>query len=266
VVAYLENYRVCFKITGLNQELSLEEATKAMDTYVKDFEEQFGGMNVTRNNTGKVDVISTTDLFTGAILVDTQLYRELLRTDLHDVDIQLTHRQEELVRAFASRHLVNYYQLYSVLFHRRIVAQHMSLPVKCHFVKGLFQPLLVETDGLPSPFRYGEHSYMYSVLRKNEEFLERREEGVRKLNLSCIAMCDIAQTFGAEVVKELDRRCFMLMLSLACLDVLDRDASIALSKRYGRTFNRIMGDRAAATLFSQMIKYARSAQTALKVV
>lgn len=268
ITASLENYRVVFKNSRYGNTIDTETGVARLEKAVQLFESDFGsilqGYHRGKGNDEEVQVHACVDSFTGAVIIETDAYRELIKQRLHSSEIQLSAKQEVLVRKFAVYHLQNYCEVFTLLLNRRIVAQHMPIIIKCHMVKGLFQPLIVETANLPSPFKYDENKWLYELLRASEVFLERQEDGVRKLNFSCIAMCDIATAFGTVPVQELDRRAFIVMLTLVCLSQLDQAASQETFKRFGYYTQRIRNGGPWRVLFDAMSNYAFSRNKSLK--
>lgn len=257
ITASLENYRVVFKNSRYGHIIDSGNGIARLHQAVQSFEEEFGGIlqgytRGTSDNGDEVQVHACVDSFTGAVIIETDSYRELIKQRLHSSEMQLTVTQEVIVRKFAVRHLQNYCEIFTLLFNRRIVAQHMPIMIKCHMVKGLFQPLVVETVNLPSPFRYDENKWLYDVLRPSEVFLEHKEDGVRKLNFSCVAMCDIASAFNTRTIQELDRRSWVVMLTLICLSQLSQESSQETFKRFGYYTQRLKEGAPERALFDAM--------------
>lgn len=272
VLASLDNYHVYFR-TQDGEILEVEGVESLLTNIIVEFERKYAQMrlgfkqeHVDLENSAIANVEASADMFTGAIVIRSALYREMSKLELHSHDVQLSAKQAELVREFAVEFIENYYHIYCTMFHRRIVAQHMPMQVKAHFVKGLFQPLIVETDLIRSPFKYGENEWIYALFKPCEVYLERKEHSVRKLNLSCLAMCDVARIYNTDVVTEMDKRQFLLLLCMSCLHVLDIERSVALTARYKRVYNSILATESGKNLMSQMINYAESSHRQLKVV
>lgn len=263
----LENWHTVFELPNYSDVISVETCDKQLEKMVMDFERTYGRLFAGyRENSNEVQIFNFVDPFTGAVVVETQTYRELVDERLHDQSIRYTAEQERLARQFNVQQLQNYFEIYLNLMNRRLVAQHMPMLIKSHMVKGLFQPMIVETAGIISPFKYGENQALFGVLRPFETYLERKDESIRKLNFSCIAMCDIASAFGIQPIKELDRRNFMVMMTLAMLSKWSQDASQFFYQRYGYFTTRIRENSDEFALLTIMSNVAQGNNMGLKVV
>lgn len=282
-LARLESWQVVFSTSRHGSFVEAVTYDHKLDAMVRDFEAHYGKLlqgyrsaedeerharflqgESSESVDSNIAIHGSVDPFTGAVCLETDTYRELVAARNHELGKQFTSTQETLLREFTVKQLHDYYEIFINLLNKRLVAQHMPIMIKCHMVKGLFQPIIVETPNIVSPLRYGEALWLYSLLQPNEVFLERQDDGIRKLNLSCEAMCDIASTFGIDPVRELDRRQFMLMMCLTCLRRLDPDSAKEMYQRYGYFTRRIMESGGAARLFARMQDFARN--TSLKVV
>lgn len=228
------------------------------------------------------------DSFTGAIVLETVLFHEMAKPELHDGTQQFQAGVYELLRAFVAEYTENWFEVYIYLFNRRIAAQHMPFSVRGHFVSGLFQPLMVETKQIISPLSFGENKWMYSVLQPYEEYLHLPGENDKRISLSCVAMCDIASVFGTVTMFELDRKLWVFLVVLMLLLCLEDSRSSAFANKYPRLFSQVLANprltlerqgrlltaeeqdnlshREYATLFAHMTNYAQTKDKQLKVI
>ena len=268
VVVRAENYHEYFVLAGRDSRLDTDRIYGLMSAAVHKFEQEFGVLlrPYDAENEENFGVTCSVDSFTGAIVIETFAYKELISKRLHNSDLQLSVKQAELIKKFAVSQWVDYYDLYCKLFNRRLLSQYMPYKIKSHFVAGLFQPLVVETELLPSPLTYGEASWLYSYLRTREVLLESRAETARKITITAISSYDIAQLFQCNIIREWDRKAFMFVLTIAALDQLDREAGVALTKQHKYTFNKIMNDQNTTNLLSNIMQYGLDINKSLRVV
>lgn len=284
ITACLQNYHVTFNVAGTQNEIPSDVADAMITSYLLEFREKYdsvlAGTNIVTDG-----VEADVDSFTGAVIIETPSYKRLLEQDMHDLRHQFNQKVTALAHDFIVDYTSNWFDNYLCLFNRRIAAQHMPINVRSHFVSGLYQPLVVGTSKLPSPLSYGCNEWFLNILHNDEEYLETDTGSNRKLNLSCIAMCDIAKAFNTPVVFELDRKVWMLMVELLLLSKLDDAASSMMVRRYQHLFQKAVYDplqnsrsegriltedqkrdavhRSSAQLFSAMMNYATKLNTQL---
>lgn len=104
--------------------------------------------------------------------------------------------------------------------------------VRAHFVHGLYQPLVIGTELVPSPFAYEECSWVERVYGRQSKTLES-VASQRHVDIQCISMADIKDRLKLEfVVRDLNRRTFMFMLIYLSLAMLGSNALDEFSSRY----------------------------------
>lgn len=288
VVVSLLNYRVVFSVLGSNEEIASEAGENMITQVIKDYGSRYDEILSGARGIVADEVSASVDTFTGAVILETPAYQALSREDMHRVGVQHSTTVSQLVHDFVAEYTMDYFDSYVYLLNRRIAAQHMPIMVRGHFVSGLFQPLVVGTKAIPSPFVYGENHWFHDILASQEEYLERSMDSTRKLDLSCVAMCDICSTFQTPVIYELDRKVFMLMLELILLSQLNQESSAVLIKKYNHLFKRALYNpeqaarsagqrlteeqladakhRNAAQLFTDMMDYTTKLRTAIRTV
>lgn len=262
IVAGLNNYHAEFMEYGTDTFLSEEWGYRKIDQALAEFDKQY----VTSGWKQAERVDSYVDTYSGAVVIETPLYQTLSSIDTHAVSVQYNAADKAKVLEFASDHISNYYDIYLYLYNRRIAAQHMSIMARSHFVAGFYQPLVVESQGITSPLGYGENSWFHAMLGNGEKYLEHATDSIRKLNLSCIAMCDIAGVFGVAPIQEFDRKRWMLLCCLVMLSQLDPAKAKALSQKYGRMTQAIFDTQAEINLWSAMMQKATKVRTSIGVV
>lgn len=288
IVAHLSNYKVIFETLGSGGlSISADQAEKHMYQKIQAFQEKYDSV-LAGTDIDPTQIIMSVDQFTGAVVIETPSYKELLRKEMHELDKQYSKRISDLTRDFITDYTANWFDSYVYLFNRRIAAQHMSIAVRGHFVAGLYQPLVVGTKSFPSPILYGRNRWLYDIFSGSEEYLERPADSNRRLELSCVAMCDVCSVFNTPVIFELDRKVWMLMIELLLLSKLSEEASTAVIKRYNSLFRkalynpvnssrnegRILTDDQAllaehhnnAQLFAAMMDYASKIDKQLRTV
>ena len=262
---YMSSFKEVYRVSGTQKELTSEQAEEMINSAITEFRTKYDSVLV---GTGydPNEVSGTVDSFSGAIILNSKSFTVLASEENHRTGVQHTANVAALLKQFMVEYICNYYDIYVYLLNRRISAQHMPSIMKAHFTHGLFQPIIVSTADIKTPLAYDENAWMHHAFRSEEKYLERQEDGNRKLNLSCIAMCDIARIFNAPIVLDMDRKEFVLITLLCVLSQLDQTASQELSKKYSSTFSNVMNERSRVELFSAMMKYATKTRTALKVV
>lgn len=287
VAAHLSNYKLAFDVLGLNQDLSASFGELMINQEIRRFRDAYDEiLNGTGLDADALDM--SVDQFTGAVIIETPAYRELIKREMHETGRQYNHTMTALIRQFMVEYTVNWFDNYVYLFNRRIAAQHMPIMVRGHFVAGLYQPLIVGTKSLPSPLLYGANQWFYNLLSGGEEYLERSSDSTRKLDLSCVAMCDVADTFHTPVIYELDRKVWMLMVELVVLSKLSEEATSEVTKKYNFLFRKALYNplessrsegrmlteeqrdaaihRNNAQLFSSMVDFVSKMDTQLRTV
>ena len=265
VLASVHSFKEIYEVSGSNKELGEETGNLFIMQALRQFQTKYGEI-LQGTGYSSEEVQGRVDSFTGAIVVNSSAFQLLYEEEHHSANAQHTAKVRQLLRDFMAEYIADYYDTYIYFLNRRVAAQHMPSIVKAHFTHGLFQPLIVGTSEIKSPFLFDENIWLYDAFHSAEEHLERKEDNARKLNLSCIAMCDIASAMNTNIVRELDRREFMLMMCLCALSQLDQKASQELANKYGSVLQKIMGEKSRVELFSAMMKYATTARTSLKVV
>lgn len=239
-------YQVEYKVAGTGLYLPQERGEELIATQVSSFNDVYGEI---LNGTGMATTgfnPATIDSFTGAIILESKAFTEISRAELHDGTTQFQPRTAKLLRQFITEYTENWFEIYLYLFNRRISAQHMPFSVRSHFVAGLFQPLMIETKSLKSPLSYGENRWFYNIFREYEEFLTLSGDNDKRVSLSCVAMCDIANIFRAPVMFDLDRKVWVFIMELLLLKQLDDNSSHRMIQRYSRLFSRASYNAEAA--------------------
>lgn len=261
IVASLSNYRAEYSLAGSSETLTEAKFTTITLNRLRGFDEKYAVMR--DYDYHQVDEKSDeeawtqheiyVDSYTGAIIIESPVYKTLISPHMHEIGVQHTPQVAEAVLKFVVEYTSNYMDLYMYLFNKRITSPYSSIATRCHFVAGFFQPLMAESQGIQSPFGFGQNKWFYDLFADNEKFLERPYDSPRKLNLSCVAMCDIAHTFDAKVITEMERGKWMLMCLTVLLNQLDMPTALALTKSYGTLFQAIRDDQDSIALFSNMM-------------
>ena len=180
------------------------------------------------------------DTFSGAIVIRSAAYSQMFNPDNYELGIQHTPEVLEKLRKLMTDYINDYYVIFARLLSRRITAQHMPIQIRSHLVAGLFQPLVVSTKLIPSPMEFEWNRWYPDLFGDNNIYLERSTDTTRKLNISCIAMCDVADIFNTAVIFELDRKAFMLMSVLLITTQIDGDSGSVLANAQQYTFRKLI--------------------------
>lgn len=264
VTAFMNNYRIEFEVMGTGQALNTDQGINLIVKELKEFNERYAGIVLDSQAQDYIEAF--VDAYTGAVVIENTAYKMLYDRANHAVGVQCMAVHERYLRQFISEYTFNYMDSFVFLLNRRIAAQHMSMQVRGHFVAGFYQPLVVDTVGTASPFTFGEHAWFRQIFEPYEKHLEHTSDSNRKLELSCVASCDISAIFGCPVVPQLERDRWMFICLVVALSQLDKEQSLNLTRRYGRMFESIISDEGRKELMSRMMLYAEKARKAMRVI
>lgn len=183
------------------------------------------------------DYLFRVDNFTGALIIQSPMFQVMSDVANHGQGKQQQQGVQNAFARFLADYTVDYFEVFLYLLNRRITAQHMPVKVKGYLVCGFFQPLIIETEYIKSPFSYPAYDWIIGMLAQRAVTLEHHADSNRRLDLTCIAMCDLAECFGLSLpVVELDKRVFLLMLSMTALSRLDMEKANSLGTQYKKLF------------------------------
>lgn len=271
VVVSLNRYRTEYALMGTSTVYEEEKGDKLILDKLAEFDLRYRIMAElkavpTLDSNGNENQFEIyVDPYTGAIIIESPTYKALYSPHMHEVGVQHTPQVAEAVLSFVKEYTINYMDLFTHLFSRRISSPYSPITTRCHFVAGFFQPLMVESSALRSPFGFGQHKWFYDLFVDEEKFLERSYDSPRKLNLSCVALCDIATKFGAKVIPEFKRENWMFMCLFTILNQIDKDAALQLRNEYGRIFQGIMDDEDMRLLLGNMMQYVDRIRKAVRL-
>lgn len=271
VVVSLNRYRTEYALMGTSTVYSEEKGDKLILDRITEFDTKYRIMAELKaipalddaGNANQFEIY--VDPYTGAIIIESPTYKALYSPHMHEVGVQHTPQVAEAVLSFVQEYTMNYMDLFTHLFSRRIASPYSPITTRCHFVAGFFQPLMVESSALRSPFSFGQHKWFYDLFASEEKFLERSYDSSRKLNLSCVALCDIATKFSAKVIPEFKRETWMFMCLFTILNQIDKDAALQLRNDYGRIFQGIMEDEDTRLLLGNMMQYVDRIRKAVRL-
>ena len=281
ILASLSGYSLVFETGGsVATTIEKDEMLEAIQEEMNNWDAKYNDSHLVSAARDK-DYCFKVDNFTGALIIQSPLFQVLADVANHNPDRQQPAVVKDMLKSFVADYTIDYFEVFLYLLNRRITAQHMPVRVKGHLTGGFFQPVIVETDGIKSPFGYPEFGWLFDDLNKRSVTLEYHTDSSRKLDLTCIAMCDLSEFFGIRYpVVELDRRIFLLMLSMTSLSQLDIEKANKLGEQYSKLFavavtspleralrdsSRILTDedkhrlslRNPPELFSSMMNFAR---------
>lgn len=186
------------------------------------------------------------DTYTGAVVLESELYHKMMDPyEFHRVDRNYSEAAQKVRVELLLDYINNYFDIYTYLFNRRLMATHVSPFVKGHLVAGLFQPIVCSTELIRSPLEYPAAEGFMSILNGQalglhdtagniEVILEPNENSNRGLKLTCVSTYDFANRFrgtgttdGEElqrlfVPKQLDKRVFMFILMYLMSGIVNR--------------------------------------------
>lgn len=254
-----ENYRVVMTAVGFGgSETIISDGDALLNAEADAFNSKYSILS--SGSEEELNQFSpTVDFFTGAIVIKNGLYEKLIdRYDemhFHDGKRQFQEETQKRIDTFTEELLMNYFDIYLHLLNKRLTASHMPQKIKGHLVAGLFQPIVVRTKQIDSPFQLGEFQWFHELLN-NPEMCEIRLEGVqettRGLELTVISMYDFSQKMNVSCAKELNKLYFQFILCRLLLSTLNSEGPDMMEQRYGRIYNKIakgLGDTHGAMQF-----------------
>lgn len=238
VTAFLQNYTVQFHLHGTDKDISARSGEALLENQVQEFEQKYKLQE--RPNVSR-EVEAAVDNFTGAVLIESPRYKDLLQPSLHKADAQFMPNIAKVIRDFVVDYTFNYYDIYMTLFNRRIASPYMPMKIRGHLVSGLFQPLVVETEGIISPLKLNGNQWLLQRFKDKTVILSNRMDS-RKITLTCAPMCEIASVLGVPVITELDRRDFMFMLVRTLIGRQNVEVAGQFDKKYGAILRNLQTD------------------------
>ena len=263
ILASLKKYKVMLELSGREVEYDVDDFETLVDGKIAKFNEKYGSIV---GDISDEDTTAGVDQFSGAIVVNTPVFRIPIEEHMHDVDAQFMPGVAEKVTAFLNEYTANYMDVYIYLLNRRVASTHAPIMTRGHLVEGLFQPLIVDTALIKSPFRFGPNKWLSDLFESDTVWLEHSGDHVRGVTVSCVAMCDIAKQFGVVPVKQLDRKHWMFMCELVLVSAVNKEDGVRLQRKYGAMFNKILDSQGSVELLAAMLNYANKTRKAIKVV
>lgn len=285
VLVSLSKYSLEFRTAREGTLLGSAEQIELMKTMLVNTESLILGKPVTWE---EIKFEADVDTFSGAIVMRSESFAKLFKPENYELDIQHPQALRKVLTELMVNYISDYYTVFIRLLSRKITAQHMPVTIRSHFIAGLYQPLIVGTKLIPSPLEFEWNKWYLDVFSPDVEWMERVTDTTRKLNLNCVAMCDVAARFNTPVIFELDRKAFMLMSMLLILNQIDENSGsvlatqqqymlrkllynpVEVARREGRPLTQAEEFEAvhynSAQLFSSAIEYIRSMRTGLRKV
>lgn len=237
VLVSLSKYTLEFRTARDDELLDSDQQLEEMRSQLIATESYLLGRDIEWAN---IRYTADVDTFSGAIVIRSAAYSQMFNPENYELGIQHTPEVLEKLRKLMVDYISDYYAIFARLLSRRITAQHMPVQIRSHLVAGLFQPLVVSTKLIPSPMEFEWNRWYTDLFGDNNTYLERSADTTRKLNISCIAMCDVADTFDTPVIFELDRKAFMLMSMLLITTQIDEASGSALANTQQYTFRKLL--------------------------
>ena len=237
IFASLSGYALLFETSGVQSVvIDTDNMLAAIQNELNEWDAKYN-LPALVNVAKGYDYLFRVDNFTGALIIQSPLFQVMADPANHGQGKQQQQSVQDAFAQFLADYTADYFEVFLYLLNRRITAQHMPVKVKGHLTGGFFQPVIVETEYIRSPFSYPAFDWLVGMLVQRSIVLEHHADSNRRLDLTCIAMCDLAECFGLQLpVVELDKRVFLLMLCMTALSRLDMERANALGKKYGKLF------------------------------
>lgn len=261
------NYSVVFTTasrnnnSGAGSEIILSEGTtedgedkvvlneKTLIDSLLDFDRKYASAwNRTPESVSPKNLFKAVDPYTGAVILESELFRKMMDPyEFHRTDRNYNEAAMKIRAELLLDYINNYYDIYTYLFNRRLMATHMSSFVKGHLVAGLFQPIICSTELIRSPFDYsavaqvltllsGDHAAIRDSAGDIVVRLEPTENSNRGLTLTCVSMYDFCNRFNPReniesgrpllVPKQMDKRVFMFVLMYLLSGIVNRGLNL----------------------------------------
>lgn len=270
------NYKIVFTQRERNGDVEIhEDGDEILLPFAESFSKKYVNSGIA-NQDSLSNYLASIDPFTQSIVLKSGLYEILLDRNnerhLHDGQRIFAQEVNDSVKEFVKDLTVNYYELFTILLNRRLMGAHMSPIIKGHLVAGLFQPLVVQSTHLDSPFKLGEFDWFFKYLNELgtvEEYLERRRQTNRGLDLSVVSMYDLSQRFNTPIVRDMSRVHWMLMLCETLLLKVAPQGTAILQERYSSIHDSIQNGEGSAygtdAFFYNFVTTVRNINTQLAV-
>lgn len=247
-----------------------------IERQLSEFERKYSVLNPRfTTQSGASTVYYDTDHFTNAIIIQSQTFTALTEHCLQADNTQYVSTAERLIQEFLTDYIVDYYSLYSILFTRRILSRHMSSETKGHLVAGLFEPLVVGTKLIPSPMLFTRNSWFMSMFNSDstsvKQLASRTDSTASRLDLNCVAMCDISKVFSTPIVIDLHNRDWMFMALCGLMEALGQGTPsqriTQMMEAYPAVYARVLGDddKRRRALFANILQVCYNKNTAVAV-
>lgn len=274
VMVELQHYSICFYLRDKNTEVDRAEGTKLMSDALATSMGYYAQM--TGKEAYKSPVLSgIVDNFTGAIVITSNYFEQLLEISTTSDLAQCTAKQFETIIDFTANYTFNYYTVFLQLYSRRLISPQTPMIVRGHLIAGLFQPLEV-SSAIISPLVLTANKWFTEIFSSDEVRLPIETSVGKRLELSCVASCDIIERIqfilqgGASprlrVVKKLDRRHWMFMVTLSLLRQLDGERMQLLVKYYGRIYKELGESEAEALLCADLVRCGDKIKSSIRSV
>lgn len=190
------------------------------------------------------NIFKAVDPYTGAVVLESELYHKMMDPyEFHRTDRNYNEAAQKIRTSLLLDYINNYYDIYTYLFNRRLMATYMPSYVKGHLVAGLFQPIECSTELIRSPFIYPAVGGFRSLINGDspaikdgagniEIRLEPTDTSNRGLTLTCVSMYDFCRRFSPAAVdveggqllvpKQMDKRVFMFVLMFMLSGIVNR--------------------------------------------
>lgn len=200
------------------------------------------------------------DPFTGSVVIRSKGFINFQETCMSQQDPTLTREEKIFWSNLSNTYIRDYYETFRILLQRRL-GQKMPYHVRGRLVKGLYQPIVVATPYIVSPFAFPENEWFLDMFNGAIDVPCKSSDNQRRLDLSCVSMWDYCRTLNTPIVQELDFKVFMLANCLALLShSQNRTAANAFHAKYQHliqsTFNQ--GPPAHATMYNDLLQMIRT--------
>lgn len=246
-----EKYRVnVIKVLPGRQEVLLDEGDDVLSNLAEAFNKKYMGALGMSDTEELKQHYANVDPFTGAVVLKNELYNQLLdkgnKRHFHDGTIQFKAQLQDTLDEFTKEFVMNYFEIYSYLLNRRLMASHMPVKIKGHLVAGLYQPIIVGTRHIDCPLSLGEFSWFLDAINNPtpcEERLESEFETTRGLELTAISMYDFSKKFNTPCLKNLNRLYFQFILYTNLLNILKDGNASEMVNRFKRIYQSMRTGR-----------------------
>lgn len=176
------------------------------------------------------------DPFTRAVVLSGRGFKVFQEGCLSDEDLNLSAAEQTLWSNLSMSYVTDYFGVFRLLMSRSLTG-HMPNTVKGRLVKGLYQPIIVASPCIISPFSFPENRWFSELFGTAIDTPSKSNDNQRQLDLTCVSMYDYCTAFSSPVVTEMSMVAFML---INCLVLIARSGNRVAAQRFNQEYSKLL--------------------------